>query len=71
MITEDGRPVGDGLTWRTNLPPTIQDDFSTAYKPTEPKTMIAKIVPVPSNEVSQISNNNVNYLIIPLEILSR
>lgn len=33
------------MTWRTNLPPTLQEDFSSANKPTEPK-------------VNKISNNN-------------
>jgi len=50
LSIESGRPVGDGLTWKTN----IMQDNSSNYKNTEPVTNIVK--PSPSNNISEFSN---------------
>jgi len=54
LHVESGLPAGDGLTWKTNL--QIQDDYSTAYKHTEPKSK-GNNCNQPSSNDSQISNN--------------
>jgi len=55
---EEGRPVGDGLVWKTNSKTIAQDDFSTAYKKTDPLSVNTH-KHLNSNNVSEFSQNNI------------